>query len=740
MPRHRLYYKIKPYLPWSLRNALRRASARQIRRSSSKVWPIDPSSSTPPPGWDGWPEEKKFAFVVTHDVEGPSGLANCRKLAEFEMASGIRSSFNFIPEGGYHTPPELRSWLTANGFEVGVHDLFHDGELFRSRRQFLKYSQRINQYLKEWKATGFRSGFMLHKLEWIHDLDIQYDTSTFDTDPFEPQPEGMGTIFPFWVRAPENFSMRRGYVELPYTLPQDSTLYLILRETTPEIWIRKLDWVAEHGGMALVNVHPDYMRFDGDQASPRTYPIALYGQLIDYVRNRYGNSFWQPLPSEVSHYIQHQPPAIAQTNDAAAEPSTHPIHLHSSVGRVLMLVENSYPSDTRVRNEANMLVSAGYEVSVISLGGPGVPRFEMVAGVRVFRFPRLELFKKTVGSPSRIGRLFLKLKTFCGYATEYLYFTGSCFLLSSYVFIRYGFDVIHAHNPPDTLFIVAAPFRLFGKKFVFDHHDLCPELYMSRYKAGETFATRILRLTELCTLKLADVTIATNDSYKGVQVDRGGRNPSTIFVVRNGPDATRMTMVSPSQRLRSMNKRILVYIGCLNPQDGVDYLLRSLSHLLHDLNRSDFYCVIMGKGDSLDDLRQLAGALRLDGFVELTGFVPDEDLWSNLAAADICVDPDPSSPLNDVSTWIKIMEYMAYAKPIVSFDLKETRYSAQDAALYVPCNDELAFAGAIATLMDDGPLRERMGLFGRKRVEADLQWSVVGRNLLAAYDSLALNT
>jgi glycosyltransferase involved in cell wall biosynthesis len=168
----------------------------------------------------------------------------------------------------------------------------------------------------------------------------------------------------------------------------------------------------------------------------------------------------------------------------------------------------------------------------------------------------------------------------------------------------------------------------------------------------------------------------------------------------------------------------------------VDYLLRSLRHLRHDLKRNDFYCVIMGSGDSLADLRTLAQDLKLEGSVELTGFVPDEEMMQNLSAADICVDPDPSSPLNDVSTWIKIMEYMACSKPIVSFDLKETRYSAQDAALFVPPNDETAFAKAIAKLMDDPEARIRMGAFGRQRVELDLQWSVTGRNLLAAYQSL----
>ena len=241
---------------------------------------------------------------------------------------------------------------------------------------------------------------------------------------------------------------------------------------------------------------------------------------------------------------------------------------------------------------------------------------------------------------------------------------------------------------------------------------------------------------EWCSLKLADITIATNESYKQVQMERAKRDPRTIFIVRNGPDKLRMSSAQPSPRLKAMNKCILCYVGSLNPQDGVDYLLRSLRYLLHDLKRSDFHCVIMGTGDSLQDLRDLAGTLQLNGCVELTGFVSDEDLQSNLAAADICVDPDPSSPLNDVSTWIKIMEYMAYAKPIVSFDLKETRFSAGEAAAYAKPNGESEFAEMIAHLMEQPELRRKMGTYGRQRVEQELQWTKVGQNLLTAYETL----
>jgi glycosyltransferase involved in cell wall biosynthesis len=212
-----------------------------------------------------------------------------------------------------------------------------------------------------------------------------------------------------------------------------------------------------------------------------------------------------------------------------------------------------------------------------------------------------------------------------------------------------------------------------------------------------------------------------------------------VFVVRNGPNRDMMTVPPPSARLRAMRRTMLCYVGSLNPQDGVDYLLRALHVLRYRLERDDFHCVVIGSGDSLADLRALAADLQLTDRVEFTGFVSDDELRACLAAADICMDPDPSSPLNDVSTWIKIMEYMAYAKPIVSFDLKETRVSAAGAALYVPCNDETAFARATARLMDDPALRLEMGRIGRERVERSLQWSHVSRNLLAAYEALGLS-
>lgn len=293
-----LYYLLKPAIPYGIRIRLRRFWARRLRSVCGSAWPLLESAATTPVGWQGWPNGKKFAFVLTHDVEGARGLARCQKLMEIDEALGIRSAFNFVPEGEYRVPDSLRDLLAKKGFEVGVHDLYHDGSLYRSAKHFRKQAGILNEYLKKWGAWGFRSGFMLHNLDWIHELDVLYDASTFDTDPFEPQPDGVQTIFPFWVQS----SGIKGYVELPYTLPQDSTLFVLLKETTIDLWMKKLDWIAEHGGMALVIVHPDYLCFQGRPNSSE-YPVDLYEQFLKYVTTKYGDTCWFALPREVAVFV-----------------------------------------------------------------------------------------------------------------------------------------------------------------------------------------------------------------------------------------------------------------------------------------------------------------------------------------------------------------------------------------------------------------------------------------------------
>jgi glycosyltransferase involved in cell wall biosynthesis len=406
-----------------------------------------------------------------------------------------------------------------------------------------------------------------------------------------------------------------------------------------------------------------------------------------------------------------------------------------------MLVENAFPADSRVRNEAFTLASNGIQVTVIALRGRNERPREVVEGVTVYRLPRLTVFRKLPGTNNSLARRLVgKIQRVAGYLIEYGYFTGGCLALSIYIAFREGFDVVHAHNPPDTLFAVGAFHKLFGKAFVFDHHDLCPELYLSRYRTTQTGAiTRVLHLLEWCSVRLANVLIVTNASYRDIDIRRHGADPGRVYIVRNGPDLRRVRLVEPDRRLRANGKTILGYLGAMNPQDGVDYLLRALRYL-RESGRNDFYCVLIGDGDSRQELEELAKELGLGDHVWFTGFIPDADMMRYLSSADICLDPNPSSPLNDVSTWIKVMEYMALGKPVVSFDLKETRTSAAEAAVYCPPNDESAFANAIAALMDDPDRRAMMGEVGKRRIHDELSWSITSRNLLNAYGRLLKRT
>lgn len=293
------YFHAKPFIPRAFRLRVRQFVAKRSLDMVSDCWPINEIAGSAPDWWPGWPSGKKFAFVLTHDVEGKRGLDRCRALAEMDLRLGFRSSFNFVPEGEYETPRPLRDFLNKHGFEVAVHDLRHDGRLYSSRKRFRRHAKRINRCLADWGSLGFRSGFMLHNFDWLRDLDVFYDASSFDTDPFEPQPEGVNTIFPFWISGDD----RSGYVELPYTLPQDSTLFLVLRESSIDIWKRKLDWVASHGGMAMVIVHPDYVNFDGTQRFSE-YSAYLYQELLDYVANRYREEAWFALPRDIASYVR----------------------------------------------------------------------------------------------------------------------------------------------------------------------------------------------------------------------------------------------------------------------------------------------------------------------------------------------------------------------------------------------------------------------------------------------------
>ena len=385
--------------------------------------------------------------------------------------------------------------------------------------------------------------------------------------------------------------------------------------------------------------------------------------------------------------------------------------------RVLLLVENNlYPFDFRVRREAQALFDAGYQVSIIAPRGATQPWIEHIDGINVYRFP---------APPGGLG--------VPSYAFEFGYATLAMLLLTTWVSLSKGVDVIHAANPPDTLCVIGIIFKLFGKRFVFDQHDLAPETYLSRFdQPRKNIIYKVLCYIEKISYTAADVIIVTNKSYKQIAIKRGGKDPDKVFIVRNGPPIAYQLLEPDSDVVRRAHF-LIGYIGTIGPQDGLDYWMRAIREMVFTLGRRDFLAIIIGSGDALPSVKALAKELEIESYVLFTGRLSELDSRKYLSAVNVCVQPDPLSPLNDKSTMNKLMEYMALGKPTVAFDLVETRFSAQDAAIYVQPNNELEFAKNVSWLLDNPGECGKMGEIGRSRVANELAWEYSAPELLRAY-------
>ena len=387
-------------------------------------------------------------------------------------------------------------------------------------------------------------------------------------------------------------------------------------------------------------------------------------------------------------------------------------------GETLILVENlSVPFDRRVWQECLSLTAAGWRVSVIC---PRGQKFDtephaVIEDVEIHRYP-----------------LTVAMGGLGGYMREYGQAVRWTRKLARKVAALRRLDVVHACNPPDLLLPAVRFLRRDGAAFIFDHHDLVPELYESRFGRRDDFLYRLTVRAERSTFRLADVVISTNDSYRDVALSRGGKSPEDVFVVRSAPDLSRFKPAEPNGSFRNGRGHLLAYLGVMGPQDGVDHALRALRHLRDE--REDWHAVFIGEGDVLPRMRTLASELGLKDEVEFPGRIPDSDVIRILSSADVCLAPDPKSPLGDVSSMNKIVEYMALGRPIVAYELVEARVSAGEAALYATANDEAAFASAISMLLDDPSLRIRMGEIGRRRVETELSWDQSEVQLLNAYE------
>ncbi len=664
-----LYYTVKLLIPRPLQIQIRRFMVRWKLPSVRHVWPIHEGAGNRPADWPGWPGGKKFALVITHDVESARGLDRCEKVAGIEKKHGFRSSFNFVV-GDYAVPPNLRQSLKRGGFEIGIHGVHHKRNLFFSRRRFEEHASTINRYLKDWKCSGFRAPSMFSNLDWTHDLKIEYDSSTFDIDPFEPQPEGVKTIFPFHVN--KDGGGRDGYIELPYTLPQDFTLFILMGEKDIDLWKRKLDWIVEKGGMALVNVHPDYMNFSGDRRRLDQYPPEFYERFLQYINERYRDRFWNPLPREMARFWRKSVPSKKMTEKPKS--------------RICMLVYSFYESDNRVMRYAETLALRGDDVEVIALKKTGVPENEKLRGVNVRRIQeRVKDEKNQLVYVYRIVKFMVK----------------SAFILAR-DHIRNPYDVIHVHNMPDFLVFSAILPKLLGAKLILDIHDMVPELYVTKFNAPRGLPFRVLLLAERASAWFADHVVIANHLWRDKFISRS-TSTGKCSVIMNYPDPR---IFHPRRKKRASGKFVMIYPGSLNYRQGIDTAIKAFARIGKAYPDTEFH--IYGDGNDRVAFQKLAASLGLKDRVLFFGSIPIYDVADKMADADLAIEPKRNDPFAAFAMSTKILEFMTLGIPVIASDTEVHRHYFNESVLrfFEAGNDE-QLAVAMEELIKDKRLADK---------------------------------
>jgi glycosyltransferase involved in cell wall biosynthesis/peptidoglycan/xylan/chitin deacetylase (PgdA/CDA1 family) len=692
----RVYYKFKYFVPrpWILR--LRRYDVSRKRSRHTEHWPIEPHSVNPPKGWAGWPDGKEFALVLTHDVESSRGLDRCLELAAIEERYGFRSSFNFVP-GDYSVPESLRNELTARGFEIGIHGLHHKDNSFRSENVFKKQAAEINRYLKDWNGVGFRSPSMYHNLDMLHYLDIEYDASTFDTDPFEPQPDGMRTIFPFWVPNPDG---RNGYIELPYTLPQDFLLFILMQEKTNGIWEKKLDWITSQGGMALVITHPDYLAFRSPLKCDE-YPVRYYEEFLSYIKNRYRDLYWQPLPKEVTRFWK----SHYSNNENIPR---KPIH-------VCMPVYSFYKTDNRVMRYAEALAKRGDCVEILALGQKGMPRYEEIRGVKLYRIQNRNYNEK--------NKLSFLLKLMAFFIKSSIHLTKTHF--------KNPFDLIHVHSVPDfEVFATVIP-KLKGAKVILDIHDIVPEFYASKFQEHKkSIIFKTLAWIERLSCKYSDHVIISNHIWQETLFSRSVEREKCT-VIMNYPDEALFSM-----RLRKRNddKFILIYPGTLAWHQGLDIAIKAFALIKDMAPKSEFH--IYGRGPEQKNISKLIEKLDLKKRVILKDTVPLDEVASIMAEADLGIVPKRDDPFGGEAFSTKILEFMSLGIPVI---VAETRidkfYFNESIVKFFKPDDINDLAHCMISLIRDKNMRARLAHNALTFV-ADFSWEKKRAEYLSLVDGL----
>lgn len=697
---NKAYYFLKPVIPWQARVAARRILAARCREANRDVWPIDEAAGATPPGWPGWPDGRRFALVLTHDVEGLKGLQRIEALMDLERRLGFRSSFNLVPREEYEVPDNLIRTLDQSGFEVGVHGLEHDGKLYSSKASFARKATIINSYLKRWGAQGFRSPLMQHRLGWLHQLNVEYDASTFDTDPFEPEPDGVRTIFPFWVPGPDG----TGYVELPYTMAQDFTLFVVLRETSINVWRQKLDWIAQRGGMAMLITHPDYMCFDGQRSKADEAPAGYYEELLTYVREKYGDQCWAALPREVNRHYRNNVPSGARNTRT----------------KVCMIAHANYVSDNRVRRYAESLAARGDLVDVIALRSPHSGAVEVLKGVNVYGIQHR--------ANDETGKW--------SYARQLLAFLCGSFLFATRKHRQIKYDIVHVHNIPDFLVFAALYLKWTGARIILDIHDLVPELFEGKFHSRPNGRyVRLLKVVERLSARFSDHVIISNHLWEKRITERSvAADKCSVLINHVDP-----TVFYRRERVRADGKLVLLFPGSFQAHQGLDVAIRALARLKDRLPNCELHLYGGGGGrDAQAALEKLASESGLNGRVRFFNSVPLDQIPQVMANADIGVVPKRADTFGNEAYSTKIMEFMSQGIPVVaSRTAIDMYYFSDETICFFTSGDDQAMADALLKIINDPDLRKRLSKNGLAYAKRN-SWDSKKAEYLSLIDSVCV--
>jgi len=662
------------------------------------VWPIDSKAARVPRGWPGWPEGKRFGLVLTHDVEGNKGLSRVEQLMKLELRHGFTSSFNFVPEGEYRVSAATREMLEQAGFEVGIHGLEHDGKLYSSKEKFVAKALRIREYREQWKASGFRSPLMQHNLQWLHALNAEYDSSTFDTDPFEPEPDGVGTIFPFWVPGP----MGKGFVELPYTLVQDLNLFQVLREENIDIWKQKVDWIAENGGMVLLNTHPDYMNFEGERDRDE-YPVSRYVEFLRYVHEKYEGSYWAALPREVAKYYCDRVP----------------VPLRNTRKKICMVAYTAYEADNRVRRYAETLAKRGDQVDVIAISGTDFKKQEKeINGVTVYRVQHREQNERIKWT----------------YAWRLLRFLFRSSAAVTTLHKKNRYDVVHIHNMPDFLVFAAWYPKLTGAKLILDIHDVVPELFANKFRTRfESLYTLALKAIERVSARFVDHVIVSNHLWYNTVVSRSAQEGKCSVLVNHvDPE-----MFSRHTKTRTDGKFVVIFPGSLQWHQGLDIAIKAFDKVRANVPNAEFQIYGGSGGDKHGDLKKLVQQLGLQDCVKFNAGLPLDQMAQVIANADLGVVPKRADSFGNEAYSTKIMEFMSQGVPVVVSRTKvDAFYFEEGVVHFFNSGDSDAMARAMLDVINDDELRKSLVARGYEYAERN-GWGQKKKEYLDLIDSLS---